>query len=351
MSIGHNGTVESAGNWIAVSRDIRDHPIVGFGQPVKPADPKRGSYSRTEAWLDLIMEARWQPGQINNKGKVVQLCRGQLMAARAWLASRWNWTENAVRWFLDKLEKEVMIRRNHHHSNPKERRHYANVLTIEKYDIFQTAAELLSLLPPKQTTNQPPINHQSPTIQPPESNKGTREQEREASSLRSEGPDVPGIETAKEIIWGKGLDWLKKNSFVKNEVKLRVRLGGWVKDYGDEAVLEAMRSAQKAKPGEPMSWMEKILRENDRADQHVKRQGGRLEVFNGFQAELSQILDGRDLRRSLDRIGGKIPVHVTGVELESRVRALAIELVDQTQDQDRRYAAASSKKQHGERVF
>lgn len=162
----------------------------------------------------------------------------------------------------------------------------------------------------------------------------------DSSSLRSE----PTIETAQDIVWGKGLDWLREHGFVGNEAKLRARVGGWVKDYGPEAVLTAMRSAQKSKPGSVMTWMEKLLRENDRADQHVKRQGGRLEVFNGFQAELSKILDGRDLRRSLDRIGGKIPVHVTGVELESRVRALAIELVDQSHDQDRRYAKAAAER-------
>jgi uncharacterized protein YdaU (DUF1376 family) len=175
----------------------------------------------------------------------------------------------------------------------------------------------------------------------------TNNQEKEeASSLRSEGAEAPAIETAAEIVWGKGMDWLRDNSFVGNEAKLRARVGGWVKDYGAETVLTVMRAAQKSKPGSVMTWMEKVLRENDRADQHVKRQGGRLEVFNGFQAELSQILGNRDLRRSLDRIGGKIPVHVTGVELESRVRALAIEMVDQAEDQDRRYqrAAAGNKK-------
>jgi len=173
--IGHNsGAV--AGNWIAISRDMRDHPIVGFGQPVKPADPKRGAFSRAEAWMDLIMEARWAPGQINNKGKVVELARGALMAARSWLASRWNWTENTVRWFLDKLEKSTMVRRDHHHSDPKQRRHYANVLVIENYDVFQTASELARMLPDKPTTIQPPINNHSTTIQPPESNKETKEQ-------------------------------------------------------------------------------------------------------------------------------------------------------------------------------
>lgn len=193
--------------------------------------------------------------------------------------------------------------------------------------INETAAEAHML-----TNNQNPITNS--------------QEKKESSSLRSEGAEAPEIETAAEIVWGKGLDWLRGNSFIGNEAKLRRRVGVWVKDYGAEAVLSGLRAAQRAKPGSVMEWLEKVLRENDRADQHVKRQGGRIEVLNGFQVELQEILQGRDLRRSLDRIAGKIPAHVSGVDLEARVRALAIEMVDQAEDQDRRYqkAANSNKK-------
>ncbi len=174
--IGHNSATMGSG-WIAISRDMRDHPVVGFGQPVKPADPKRGSFSRAEAWIDLVMTAQWQSAKVNNNGKIVLLERAQLLGARAWLAAKWNWGEQVVRTFLDRLEREVMIRRESNQSSIKPARHFANVLTICNYDIFQTASELLGMLDTRPPTNHQPIVNQSPTIHQPESNKGTIKQE------------------------------------------------------------------------------------------------------------------------------------------------------------------------------
>lgn len=104
-NIGHNSGVR----WIAVCVDARDHSVVGCGQPVKPADPKRGSWSKFEAWLDMICEATWRGREVMNKGRQIILNRGELMAARGWLAKRWNWTEKTVRKFLEKLEAAGMI--------------------------------------------------------------------------------------------------------------------------------------------------------------------------------------------------------------------------------------------------
>lgn len=145
---GHNsGAV--AGNWIAVSRDMRDHPIVGMGQNVPPADPSRGSYSRYEAWQDLIMEAKFRSLDVANKGKIVRLERGQLMAARAWLAARWNWSEKTVRGFISRLESEFMVRSEtgHRQGQPKgqQNRNMINVITICNYDIYQTIHELMEM--------------------------------------------------------------------------------------------------------------------------------------------------------------------------------------------------------------
>lgn len=141
--------IRNAGNWIAVSRDMRDHPVVGMGQPVPPADPGRGSFSRYEAWQDLLMEARYRPFEVMNKGKVVTLERGQLMAARTWLARRWNWSEKTVRGFLARLEAEFMVRSETGHregqQKGQQKQNATNVITICNYDIYQTVIELMSL--------------------------------------------------------------------------------------------------------------------------------------------------------------------------------------------------------------
>ena len=116
-SIGHNSPPEfdegevRPGDWIALSRRVREHPVVGCGQPVKPADPWRGAWSRFEAWFDLLCLAQYRAARVNNRGEVVALAVGQLIGARSYLAGRWNWTEKTVRGFLDTLEDEGMISR------------------------------------------------------------------------------------------------------------------------------------------------------------------------------------------------------------------------------------------------
>jgi hypothetical protein len=152
--IGHNSRA-NPGNWIAVSRDMRDHEVVGMGQPVRPADPGRGSYSRYEAWQDLLMEAQWKPFEVINRGKSVTLRRGQLMAARSWLAARWNWSEKTVRVFITQLEEEFMVRAEASTASSRTGR-YNNILTICNYDIYQTVYELMHLSDIETAKNQGP---------------------------------------------------------------------------------------------------------------------------------------------------------------------------------------------------
>jgi hypothetical protein len=228
---GHNSGATS-GNWIAVSRDMRDHPIVGMGQPVKPDDPCRGSFSRYEAWQDLLMEAKWKPFEVSNKGKVVTLKRGQLMAARAWLARRWNWSEKTVRIFLAKLEDEFMVRSESGQSKGQRSGHYANVVTICNYDIYQTVAELDDLTKGQSegqsTASQGPVEGQSGASQGPQNNKETKKQD---TTLDARAP-VP--RTAED------LDRLQK--------RLLVAANGAI---ADPAVAPGLLSL-----AEPIRWLE-----------------------------------------------------------------------------------------------
>lgn len=105
----HEEPETNPGDWIALSRKVREHPIVGCGQPVKPENPWKGAFSRFEAWFDLLCLAQYKPSRINNKGEVITLDVGQLMGALPFLSGRWNWTTKTVRGFLSTLEHERMI--------------------------------------------------------------------------------------------------------------------------------------------------------------------------------------------------------------------------------------------------
>lgn len=165
---GHNGGPK-ANNWVAIDRDMRFHPIVGFLNP--DGSPRDGRpLSETDAWVDMICEASWKDREVNNMGKVMLIERGQLMHARSWYARRWGWTQDKVRWWFAKLEKAGMVIRphtqNHTQSKPRKNAHYINVITLCNYNIYQTLGELDAHLRNQSNTQSTPNQH-------PEANKDT----------------------------------------------------------------------------------------------------------------------------------------------------------------------------------
>lgn len=143
MSIGHNGgppMSSFSGGWIAIARSMRGHPIVGFHLHAKPADPSKGALQPALAFIDLIMECRYEDGFVQNGGRKMELQRGQLVGAVSWLAARWNWTPMAVRIWLDKLEADLMISRYVPGSsnNNKHVGRAATVITVCNYDEYQS---------------------------------------------------------------------------------------------------------------------------------------------------------------------------------------------------------------------
>jgi hypothetical protein len=145
-AIGHNGGPlvdwRDYGGFIVEARDSRDHPIIGYGRSVKPADPDRGSYSCNEAWRDLLHECRYQDGYLMNGGQKMLVRRGELIGAVSFLAHRWNWTPKTVRVFLDKLEGDGMIARFRFDDTERYKGNrngnQANVLRVCNYDKFNT---------------------------------------------------------------------------------------------------------------------------------------------------------------------------------------------------------------------
>ena len=204
--IGHNGgpafsgydDTPSVSRWIAISTDMRFHHLVGCGQPVKPADPSRGAWSRYEAWQDLICEAAWKNRQVLNKGRTILLERGQLLAARNWLAMRWNWTEKQVRGWLLKLEEASMVDMKSGKQEGQQKQNTVTVLSVCNYDIYQTARELQKLMKgqqkDKQRSTEGPAEGQQAASEGPDlipRNKDTKERERERCVAAEAPPPEP----------------------------------------------------------------------------------------------------------------------------------------------------------------
>lgn len=195
MSIGHNGgpPLNRNSGWIAIARSMRDHPIVGFHLHAKPADANRGAMQPALAFIDLIMECRYEDGFVMNAGRKMAIGRGQLVGAVSWLAARWNWTPMAVRIWLDKLEADEMISR-HVPGASESNKHVgkaATIITLSNYDKFQLC-EYAEQQTEQQTNSKQATNEQ----QQYKDNKGTKEQR----NKEEDSPQTPvgGSEPASD---------------------------------------------------------------------------------------------------------------------------------------------------------
>jgi hypothetical protein len=176
MTLGHNGgPALREGNWIAVSRDMIEHHIVGAGNMVTPADKNRGSFSRLESWLDLLSMANYAERKITVAGATLVLKPGQTLAGRAFLAKRWNWSEKAVRTWLAKLEAELMITLACEKLKEGQAKgHGPNVLSVCNWGRYQI----------EPVVDGPPLGM---AVGPPKGHTITREQEVNKKGLAREG--------------------------------------------------------------------------------------------------------------------------------------------------------------------
>jgi hypothetical protein len=118
--------------------DVRmsEHAVVGAGQPVKPADPSRGAWSKLEAWCWMLGRAAWKPNSVRLGGVFYELSTGQFVGGTAYLAGIWNWTESTVLEFLKKLRSHCMVT----WGRPQNRRQ-ARTITICNYAKFHVVRE------------------------------------------------------------------------------------------------------------------------------------------------------------------------------------------------------------------
>lgn len=134
------------------------------------------TYSRAEAWLDLIYSARFEASKEIVNNRVIEVRRGELIASRRFLENRWKWGSSKVVNFLNFLKSEGMI--NHRQTSGQ------TIITLCKYELYNDT----------QTNgfqeNKPPINHRQTTDKPPTNqNKESKEREEGKENIIPLSPD------------------------------------------------------------------------------------------------------------------------------------------------------------------
>lgn len=67
------------------------------------------TFSRGQAWLDLLMFANYKDGFFYVRGTKINVLRGQCAMSQITMGQRWKWSRGKVRRFLKDLENEGMI--------------------------------------------------------------------------------------------------------------------------------------------------------------------------------------------------------------------------------------------------
>lgn len=84
--------------WIKLHRKLQDNALWGSE-----------TFTRGQAWVDLILLANHKDGFIYVRDHRIDLKRGDVGWSQNKLADRWSWSRTKVRSFLDMLEKEQQI--------------------------------------------------------------------------------------------------------------------------------------------------------------------------------------------------------------------------------------------------
>jgi hypothetical protein len=87
-------------------------------------------FTRSQAWIDLILLANHRPGVIRVRGNRVDVKRGQVGWSQVALAKRWKWSRGKVRRFLKELEKSD-------HQIVQQKNNITTLINIINYEQYQ----------------------------------------------------------------------------------------------------------------------------------------------------------------------------------------------------------------------
>ncbi|MEE9166648.1 MAG: hypothetical protein V3U24_04190, partial [Candidatus Neomarinimicrobiota bacterium] len=103
---------------VRIHRDLCNHPIW-----------LQEEFTRGQAWVDMIMLAKFEPGYVRKRGIRINLRIGQLAYSKRTLAERWKWSLGKLNRFLTELEQDGHIE--------VVSTNVSSTITIKNYDYWQ----------------------------------------------------------------------------------------------------------------------------------------------------------------------------------------------------------------------
>jgi len=195
------------------------------------------TYSKAEAWLDLIQSARFEASTEIINGKVIEVQRGEFPASRRFLELRWSWGSTKVSNFLKILSDLGMI--NQRQVNGQ------TVLRLVNFEVYNNS----------QTTNKPqsePLANQGQTNDKPEANQNKeREEGKEYKELKKE--DLESNDSLSTSVDEPKIDYKAVLKFFREQCPglpkaqslsdaRRKAINARVREYGKESVIQVIRN-------------------------------------------------------------------------------------------------------------
>ncbi|MEH7514125.1 DnaD domain protein [Gottfriedia acidiceleris] len=192
--------------WISLHRKVRDHWLFA----------EKRNFSKFEAWVDLLMEVNHQDKKFLLGNELMEVKRGQTITSIRKLCDRWGWSNTKVKQFFQLLETDGMATIK---SDTKK-----TVITIEKYDFFQT----LDILKTTQNTHG---NVMKTTRKHTNNNDNNVNNENNLSSSSNRTP---------EQVWEE-----LRLGFITHQ--LSQNINSWIKDgFAEEIIIRAMEITAEA---------------------------------------------------------------------------------------------------------
>ncbi len=113
--------------WIRLHRQI-------MNTPEWLAEP----FTRSQAWVDLLLLANHETGYIRKRGILIAVERGCIGYSERSLAERWQWSRNKVRNFLAALTRLSQVSRGTSEKTVPKNTSVSSLIYIVNYDKYQT---------------------------------------------------------------------------------------------------------------------------------------------------------------------------------------------------------------------
>lgn len=192
--------------WIKLHRSIQYHWLY----------TEKRSFSRFEAWNDILLTVNYADAQTFIKGKLYTVKRGEsILSLESW-AKRWSWDKSKVRRFLNMLQVENMIELKGDNITTR--------LIVCKYEDYQDSSNANET----QTKRKRHSNDiQTTPIKEEEENKEEKEEKEKNKINKKENFQIPSLN--EFFFYAQSIPEFK-NDFEQLKFSIQSKYETWVSD-------------------------------------------------------------------------------------------------------------------------